>query len=294
MIRISGPDAVKIADIFFSSSDKKPLSATQSHTVVHGWVTDSGSPVDEVLVTLMLKPRTYTGDDTVEVSAHGGPVILNRILKLATSGGARLAGPGEFTYRAFSNGKLDLAKAEAVADLISSKTGLALDTALSHLKGLYSHKISALRDKLISLLASFEVALDHAEEDVEFVSKDSAKSAIKDLILDITQIIGSSQKAKFLREGLRTVIVGKPNAGKSSLLNALLERERAIVTDIPGTTRDVIEEGVDIKGFPVVLMDTAGIRAHSQDPVEKIGQNRTLEALKSARVVVLGTGRLDR
>jgi tRNA modification GTPase len=286
IIRISGPDALSIAEKFFSASNKKKLSKTPSHTIVHGWITDSGLPVDEVMVSLMLGPRSYTGEDTVEISAHAGPVILERILKLAVDNGARLAGPGEFTFRAYINGKLDLAEAEAVADLISSKTALALDAALSQLRGNYSSKIREFRKKLVDILSLFEAALDHSEEGIEFISDENMKQTLQGLVSEVSQIIKTSKKARFLREGLKTVIVGKPNAGKSSLLNALLERERAIVTDVPGTTRDVLEEIVDISGLPVILMDTAGIRAHSQDPAEKIGQNRTLDAVKNAQLII--------
>ena len=286
VIRISGPGAVKIVDKYFAPSAGRPLFETPSHTLVHGWITDSGSPVDEVIVSLMLKPRSYTGDDTVEISAHAGPVILESILKLSLAGGARLAGPGEFTFRAFVNGKLDLAEAESVADLISSKTGLALNAALSHLKGSFSGVIEGFRKKLLDLVGALEAALDYAEEDIEFVSKENARNILVSLISEVSHIISSSIKARFLREGLRVAIIGKPNVGKSSLLNALLERERAIVTDVPGTTRDVLEEAVDVRGFPVVLIDTAGIRAHARGPVEKIGQNRTLVAVKSANVVL--------
>jgi tRNA modification GTPase len=282
VIRVSGRGAVGIVNSFFIPSGKTPFDQTPSHTLVHGWISDNGKPVDEVMAAVMRGPRSYTGDDTVEITAHGGKAILERILSLAASRGARLAGPGEFTFRAYSNGKLDLAEAEAVADLVSSKTGAALDTALAHLKGSYSAKISTLKEKLASLLANLEASLDHAGEDIDFISKDKIHATLSGLKDDITSILEASGKARFLKEGLRAVIIGKPNAGKSSLLNALLARERAIVADMPGTTRDVLEETLEIGGVPVVLLDTAGIRAHAQDPVEKLGQNRTLEALKSA------------
>jgi len=286
VVRISGPLAIAIIDKIFSPSDKKSLSNVPSHTIVHGWIKDAAITVDEVMVSAMLKPNTYTGENIIEISAHSSPLILERILKLSTDNGARLAGPGEFTFRAFVNGKLDLAKAESVADLISSKTNLALDTALSHLNGSFSLKIRGFKKELLELIGSLEAALDHSEEDIEFISKDKVISTKRKLQSEIDPIIASFNKTRFLREGLKTVIIGKPNSGKSSLLNALLEKERSIVTDIPGTTRDVIEETIDIKGFPVVLMDTAGIRAHAQDPVEIIGQNRTVEALNRAQVLV--------
>ena len=286
VIRLSGPGSVQITDKFFSPSSGRPLANTDSHKIVHGWITERGTPVDEVLVAIMLKPGSYTGEDVVEISAHAGPVILGRILKLAVDNGARLAGPGEFTYRAFLNGKLDLVKAEAVADMISSRTSAALEAALMHLKGSFSSKIAGFREQLVQLLGTFEAALDHAEEDIEFITKSDALKTIADLRNEISSIINASKKARFLKEGIRTAIIGRPNAGKSSLLNAILQRERSIVTDIPGTTRDVIEETVEIDGFPVLLMDTAGLRAHSQDPVEKIGQNKALDAVKSANVVL--------
>lgn len=288
VIRLSGANAVAITEKLFSPTDKKPLSGMLSHTLTHGWINDSGTPVDEVMVSLMLKPRSYTGEDIVEISAHGGAVMLKRMLRLFLDNGARLAGPGEFTFRAFVNGKIDLAKAEAVADVIRSKTDLALKAAVSHLKGSLSVKLHEFKKEIILLLCTFEAAIEHSEEGVEPVPKDNAIETIQGLISEISQIVSSSEKIKFLRDGLNTVIIGKPNAGKSSLLNSLLEIDRAIVTDIPGTTRDVLQETIDIKGFPLVLMDTAGIREHTQDMdmAEKMGQSRTLEAIKSAQIII--------
>jgi len=287
IVRLCGPDAVAIAGKFFRAAGGKPLSALPSHTLSHGWIHDAGgAAIDEVLVSLMLKPRSYTGEDMVEFSAHAGPVVLKRILEVFLAGGARLAGPGEFTFRAFVNGKMDLARAEAVADLIASKTTLAHEAALSLFRGAFSEKIRGFRAKLTELAGALEAALDHAEEGIEFAPSSGAAATLAGLSGEIAQIIDTSKKLRFVREGLRAAIIGRPNAGKSSLLNALLERERAIVTDIPGTTRDVIEESIELKGFPLVLIDTAGLAEGTLDPVEKIGQERALEALKSAQIIV--------
>lgn len=287
IIRLSGPDSETITQKIFSASSKKPLSAIPSHTLTRGWIFGDGdAPIDEVLVAVMRAPNSYTGETTVEISAHGGPVVLNQILSLALANGARGAGPGEFTFRAFSNGKLDLAKAEAVADLISAKTGLSAEAALTHLSGSFSAKIQSFRSKLLDLLSAFEAALDHAEEDIRFISKEDSLKALETLDLGITSILDSFDRLKYLKNGLRCAIIGKPNAGKSSLLNALIEKDRAIVTDLPGTTRDTIEETVDIKGFPVILTDTAGLRPDCCDQAELIGQSRALEAAKTADIII--------
>jgi tRNA modification GTPase len=286
VIRISGPAAIKITQKIFFPTNHKPLSGVPSHNLRHGHIEQNDKIVDETMVSIMRAPRSYTGDDVVEISAHGGQVTLKRILGLVLDKGARAAGPGEFTFRAFSNGKLDLARAEAVADLISSKTALSAEAALSNLSGAFSLKIQSFRAKLLDLLSSLEAALDHAEEDITFISADNAIHELEILITETSSIIKSFEKSRFLKEGLKAVITGRPNVGKSSLLNALLEKDRSIVTDVPGTTRDTIEETADINGFPVILTDTAGLRAQSSDPVEKIGQERALEALKRADIII--------
>jgi tRNA modification GTPase len=254
--------------------------------VHHGRIFDGDRLIDEVMLALMRAPRTATGDDVVEITAHGGPVVLEHIVQLCRRHGARLAARGEFTFRAFIHRKLDLAQAEAVADLIDSKTSLGAEAALTQLSGTLSSRVQAFRSKLIDLLAQLEVALDYAEENIQFIAPPELAAALTALQQDIASLSQTAAKGKFLRDGLRAAIVGRPNAGKSSLLNALLERDRAIVTAIPGTTRDVLEELLDVRGIPVILMDTAGLRAHTADPVEAIGHDRTRTALAQADIVL--------
>lgn len=286
VIRLSGPRAVDIAAKFFKPSGSTRLKYAKSHTIHFGRIENRGETIDEAMASVFLAPKSYTGEDVVELSAHGGPVILDRIMKLLLSSGARSAGPGEFTYRAYMNGKLDLAKAEAVAGLISSRTELAAKAAFDVLKGSLSRKMSALKKQLVDLLSKIEVKLDYAEEDIEFVNKKQAVKEINSLILETNKLLKTYSKGRILADGLRTTITGKPNTGKSSLLNALLERERAIVTDVPGTTRDVIEETLDIGGIPVMISDTAGLRADPRDKVEKIGHELASESLKNAGLVL--------
>jgi tRNA modification GTPase len=286
VIRLSGPRAVAIVDGIFQSPGQTFLSAAASHTLRHGHITGDGRVIDEVLVALMLGPHSYTGDDVVEISAHGGPVLIDRILRLCLSRGARNAERGEFTFRAFINGKMDLAQAEAVADLIESKTDLSAHAALSQLTGKLSEQIRTFRAVLIDLLSHLEVALDYAEEDIRFVSAGELLTSLQALQQQIVGLQRTADKGKLLREGVRATIIGKPNVGKSSLLNTLLERERAIVTDVPGTTRDVIEELLDVRGIPVVIMDTAGLRTHTTDAIERLGQERTRASLAAADLVL--------
>ncbi|MHB9154757.1 MAG: tRNA uridine-5-carboxymethylaminomethyl(34) synthesis GTPase MnmE [Endomicrobiales bacterium] len=286
VVRLSGPRSLETVEKLFTPAGNKTLSSAPSHVLIHGWLSDGERAIDEVMVGLMRGPHSYTGEDVVEISAHGGPVLLRRIVHACLSCGARPAGPGEFTFRAFINGRMDLSRAEAVADLIESKTERAAEAALQQLKGALSKKTAAFRQGLLDLLSHLEVALDHAEEDIPFLSKEEILRRLSGLKDDVAGLRASASRGKMLREGVKVAIIGKPNAGKSSLLNALLERERAIVTDIPGTTRDVIEETLDCRGIPLVVMDTAGLREHCQDPVEKIGQERTREAIRAADLVL--------
>ncbi|MBN1621114.1 MAG: tRNA uridine-5-carboxymethylaminomethyl(34) synthesis GTPase MnmE [Endomicrobiales bacterium] len=286
IIRLSGPSSLNITQKIFKSSKKKSLFNASSHTIYHGWVSDSKNDIDEVLVSVFRKPHSYTGEDMTEISAHGGPVVLNEIQNLCLSKGARLARPGEFTFRAFIYGRMDLTRAEAVADLISSKTELTAKSSINQLKGGLFSRIQQWRKALIDLLSHIEVSLDHSEEDIHFLTRDEMLNAAKKMQNQIKEIQKSANKGKYLREGLKIAIIGKPNVGKSSLLNAFLERDRAIVTEIPGTTRDIIEETLDLKGIPIVIMDTAGLRHKTRDTVEKIGQNRTIECIKNSDLVL--------
>ena len=286
VIRLSGDDAVKIAGKLFKPSSKKKLSGLPTHTLCHGWIRSGNEIVDEVMAAVMLEPGSYTGENTVEISAHGGPVVLSKILNLCLDSGARLAERGEFTFRAFVNRKMDLAKAESVAELINSRTELTLQSSVKQLQGTLSAKIEAFRSGLVDLLSKVEAALDHAEEGLEFISRKALISALNSLSSEILALLSTASKGQLLRDGVNITTLGKPNSGKSSLLNAFLERDRAIVTDIPGTTRDVLEEALDLRGLPVVLSDTAGIREGSKDLPEKIGQEKTWEAVKSSDLVL--------
>lgn len=286
IIRLSGEKAVEITNHIFTLSTKKSLLDAKSHTLHHGYIKNNGQTIDEVVVSVFKSPNSYTTEDVIEISAHGGPVILKEILELCLASGARLAHPGEFTFRAFINGRMDLTKAEAVCDLIASKTSLAAQASIRQLEGSLAGKISEWRNEIVSLLSRIEASLDHGEEELPFVSNKEITDKTSELLIEIEKIENSASKGKYLRQGLKLAIIGKPNTGKSSLLNALLEKDRAIVTEHPGTTRDVIEEMLDIEGIPVVIMDTAGIRNETTDPIEKLGQERTYNCIKNADLIL--------
>jgi len=288
IVRLSGKDALKIADRVFISPKKKKISGTPSHRILYGNITDpaNNEVVDEVLISVMKAPNTYTKEDIVEINCHGGVVPLRRVLELVLNEGARAAEPGEFTKRAFMNGRIDLAQAEAVLDVINSLTLHSQKTALRQLRGGLSGKIAAIREELMDLTAFVEAHIDFPEEDIEdpaLKKMEGMAGKIKD---SLEKLIDSSRYGMILREGLKTAIAGRPNVGKSSLLNALLEHDRAIVTEMPGTTRDVIEECLNIQGLPVKIMDTAGIR-NVQNIAEKEGVRRSLRAMEDADLVLL-------
>lgn len=288
IVRLSGKDAISIVDTLFKCPAGKTLHNCPSHRIMYGHIIDPAvnEPVDEVLVSLMKAPKTYTKEDVVEINCHGGPVPLRRVLGLVLKAGARLAEPGEFTKRAFLNGRLDLTQAEAVLDIITSMTEHSQKAAIEQLGGRLSRKIEALRNELIELSAFVEAHIDFPEEDIEPPSlKDMGERAIE-LQKELQQLIDNSRQGIILREGLKTAIIGRPNVGKSSLLNALLEQDRAIVTEMPGTTRDVIEEYLNINGFPVRVMDTAGIR-EARNVAEREGVQRSLRTMEGADLVLL-------
>lgn len=285
IIRISGDAAVSIADKVLKFYGAKSLAQAETHTISHGYVSNEEENVDEVLAVLMRAPKSYTGEDVVEIQCHGGPFLMKKILDMVVEAGARLAEPGEFTKRAFLNGKLDLSQAEAVMELIDSKSEYAARTAMSNLSGRLSEKVSTIRAKIIYDSAFLEAALD----DPEHISLDGFDERIIDTVegalKEIDALIKEANEGKILREGIKTVILGRPNAGKSTLLNLLLGEERAIVTDIPGTTRDVLEESVRIGDISLRIVDTAGLRQTS-DVVEKMGVDRALASAKDADLII--------
>jgi tRNA modification GTPase len=283
VIRVSGPDAFRLVDRLFVSKD---LSVQASHTLHIGLLVDEGEQLDEAVVSLFRGPRSYTGEDVIEVSCHGSPVVQERVIQALLRRGARLAKAGEFTQRAFLNGKLDLAQAEAVADLIASQSAAAASTALQTIRGGFSRTLRDLREQLVSFSALIELELDFSQEDVEFADRTQLYHLIAEASTTTSALLRSFRLGNVIRNGVSVAIVGKPNAGKSTLLNVLLNEERAIVSAIAGTTRDTIEETLNIGGILFRLIDTAGIRMHTSDVIERIGVGRSLEKMAAADVVL--------
>jgi len=286
VIRISGPDSIAIADKVYQG--KRSLSEAPSHTVHYGYIVqpENGERIDEVLVTVMRAPRTFTREDVVEVSCHGGMISVQRTLEAILAAGARLAEPGEFTKRAFLNGRIDLSQAEAVIDIIRAKTDRAAKIALGQHEGRLSRLIRGLRQDIVETLAHLAVNVDYPEYDAEEVTAQFLRERAEKIKSEIDRLLQTARQGKIVREGIETAIIGRPNVGKSSLMNALAQENKAIVTDIPGTTRDVIEETVNVRGIPLRLLDTAGIR-ETEDIVEKIGVERSRKALEQADLVLL-------
>jgi tRNA modification GTPase len=287
IVRLSGKEAISIADRIFVSPAGKLPSGARSHSVIYGFIKDpdTSEKIDEVIVTVMRAPRTYTREDVVEINCHGGMLPLRRILGSVISRGARPAEPGEFTRRAFLNGRVDLSQAEAVIDVIKARTEQAERMAIQQLEGRLSAEITALRDSVAESCALVEAYIDFPEEEVELPDSAGFISSMQDILDRLSALSRSFEEGRLFREGAAMAIVGKPNVGKSSLLNTLLKKDRAIVTDLPGTTRDIIEEGLNIDGIPVRIMDTAGIR-EAHDLAEAEGIRRSLAAIEGADIIL--------
>ena len=287
VIRISGPQAFAVADRCFAPAGTASLkpSAAGTHTIHYGHVVRGGQNIDEVLLAVMRAPRTFTCEDVVEITCHGGILPAKMVLDAVLESGARLAEPGEFTRRAFLNGRIDLAQAEAVADLIHSRTELALRAANEQLAGKLSQRINQLRDEMVEILAHIEAHIDFPEEDIAPDTKDQLIARLDRSVAFMDQLLRTANEGQILRRGIRAAIIGRPNAGKSSLLNQLLGHDRAIVSPIPGTTRDTIEETANIRGLPVVFIDTAGLR-EARDEIEAEGVRRTRQTLQQAEFIL--------
>lgn len=287
IVRISGKKSLEIANKIFKGNKVKELNESHSKRLIYGHIIDreNNKIIDEVLISYMKAPHTYTREDMVEIYCHGGIISVKKVLDLVLKNGARLAEPGEFTKRAFLNGRLDLSQAEAVIDLIRAKTDKSFEASLNQLEGSVSSKVKEIRDILLDMIAHVEVSIDFPDEDIEDVTYEDLESNALKVKEKIEKLLETADRGRILRDGLSTVILGKPNVGKSSLLNAILRENRAIVTDIPGTTRDIIEEYVNIDGIPLKIIDTAGIRK-TEDIVEKIGVDRAKESVERADLVI--------
>ncbi|MBF0288337.1 MAG: tRNA uridine-5-carboxymethylaminomethyl(34) synthesis GTPase MnmE [SAR324 cluster bacterium] len=287
VIRISGKGAIAAANsIFHASGILVSLAEAKSHHLYHGWIQDEEQTIDEVLIVLMKAPHSYTTEDVIEIQCHGSPVVLQTILELLLAQGIRLAEPGEFTQRAFFYGRLDLTQVEAVSDLIHARAKLGVFAAVNQLKGQLYRAIEAVKEQVFHVASLLEASIDFSEEDETFTEHDECIRCLTQARVDLESLLASAGQGKIMRSGLGVALIGRPNVGKSSLLNALLQEARAIVTDIPGTTRDVIEESMQIKGMAIRLMDTAGIR-HTDHLVENEGVQRSRNAWKTADLVLL-------
>jgi len=286
IIRLSGPRTYPILDKIFVPKKNEKVSSFPSHSIHYGHILEHGKIIDEILLTIMRAPKSYTREDMAEIGCHGGYLPLKKVFSLCLKQGARLATEGEFTKRAFLNGRIDLAQAEAIIDIINSKTERGLETSLLQLKGGLSREIEKLKAKMMSLLAKIEVALDFAEEDLEFITDAKIEDELSKIKMQVGKLLAGAETGKIINQGINTAILGSPNVGKSSLLNALLKENRAIVTEIPGTTRDTIEETINLKGIPLKIIDTAGIRK-TRKPIEIEGVRRSKEWLKKADLALL-------
>ncbi|MEN8204078.1 MAG: tRNA uridine-5-carboxymethylaminomethyl(34) synthesis GTPase MnmE [Bacteroidota bacterium] len=293
VIRISGPDAIAMVErIFQPATGGKVLSRQAPNTIHFGTIVEQGKVIDEVLVSLFNAPHSYTGEDSIEISCHGSPYIQQKILELLLAGGAQAAKPGEFTQRAFLNGKMDLSQAEAVADLIAAESEGAHRVALQQLRGGFSDKLKSLRDQLLHFISMIELELDFSEEDVEFADRKQLIQLVDEISSLIEELIRSFQLGNVLKNGVPVAIIGRPNVGKSTLLNAILNEERAIVSEIEGTTRDSIEDTINLEGINFRFIDTAGIR-ETADTIENLGIRRTYQKIEQSSIVLLLTEASD-
>ena len=285
VIRISGASAKQIvSSVFFTKNNKK--IELLDRKVLHGYICNGLKKIDEVILYYMQAPHTYTGEDTVEISCHGNPLIVEQVTELLFSKGVRLAERGEFTYRAYMNGKLDLSEAEAVNDLINSNSSKTAELALNSLQGSLSSQIKKIKQDLTELFAYLEASLDYPEEDIDFLTRKEKKEKMQKIISQVENLVSSYSLTKLVANGIKISIVGKPNAGKSSILNTILGYQRAIVTDIAGTTTDTIEEEIEYKGISFIISDTAGIRNHTNNTIEKIGQDRSRQSVNTADIIL--------
>lgn len=287
IVRLSGLNAISIVKSIFIFPSGKLLKKVKSHKVLYGFIfnPETNKKIDEVLLTIFKRPKSFTREDVAEISSHGGMVVLGEILELVINCGAKMAAPGEFTKRAFLNGRIDLAQAESVIDIIRAKTRASLQIAVNQLEGKLSKTIKESRKLLLNAMVDLEAAIDFPDEDIVFPAKEDLFRLLEDLIKKFNEFLEESKRGRILKEGLKITIIGKPNVGKSSLLNAILGRKRAIVTSVPGTTRDIIKESVNISGIPVILHDTAGIR-DTEDEIEKEGVGLSKESLGSADLIL--------
>ena len=284
IIRVSGPDSINIVNKIFKGKD---LTLVPTHTINYGHIVDNNEIIDEVLVTIMKSPRTFTTEDIVEINSHGGISTTNKVLELVLSNGARIAEPGEFTKRAFLNGRIDLIEADGVMNLISARTDKARKLSINQLNGEVTNNIKSLREKLVSIISNIEVNIDYPEyEDIEVVTSEKIQPSIIEVKDELKELIKKSNDGKIINEGINVGIIGRPNVGKSSLLNTLLEEEKAIVTDIEGTTRDIVEGTINLNGILLNLIDTAGIR-ETNNVVEKIGVEKSKEIIEKSDLIIL-------
>ncbi len=284
IIRISGDDTINIVNPLFKEKD---LTKVKSHTINYGHIVYKNEIIDEVLLSIMKSPKTYTKEDVIEINTHGSAAVVNKIIEILLISGCRLAEPGEFTKRAFLNGRIDLTQSEGVMDLIKSESEVERKMAVNELSGRTSTLITMLREKLVNLISNIEVNIDYPEyEDIEIVTIEKIKKEVRDMLKDLRKTLKLSEDGRVIKEGIKTVILGKPNVGKSSILNALLEEEKAIVTNIKGTTRDIVEGSIIIGGIKLNLIDTAGVR-ESNDVIEKIGIEKSLSLIDEAELILL-------